>query len=183
MAVSSSTGDVGWVVRPIVATFALSMLCFGCSKKEPASIFPRAVPGPPVLSIEVRPPSVRDALKPGSPFEVACTVDVPSGAFEPMIAVFQLSDPTFKGDGASRLIIESRGINAKTREGDAYTFTSTLKAPDKPGRYAIDVKVMGVDPSLPSNEPPQAPAADGTQAKPGARAEYEAPALQVEVKK
>jgi hypothetical protein len=183
MAVSFSTADIGWVVRPIVATFALSMLCFGCSKEEPAPLPRPAGLRPPALSIEVRPPEIRDDLKPGSPFEVACVVGVQSGAFEPMLAVFQLSDPTSQSNGNSRLILESMGTNEKTREGDAYTFTSKMKAPIDPGRYVLDVKVTGVDPSLPSDGPSQAPAADGTQAKPGARAEYDAPSIQVEVKK
>ena len=165
----------------LVILTSLIVLC-GCSGQEDA--VPRPSPlnlQRPKLSLAVQPPADRVNLKPGSPLDVLCTVIVDPAFFEPMIVAFQVSDSMAKGKSQS--VLNSETINKKSAKDDTYTFLWAVKCPDKPGRYFIEAKVMGIDPSRPTQDPPPAPAADGTWIKPGARVEFDAPRLEIEVKK
>ena len=159
----------------LVILTSLIVLC-GCSGQGDAVPRPSPVnPQQPKASLAVQPPADRMNLKPGSPLDVLCTVIVDPASFEPVIVAFQVSDSMTKGK--SKTVFNSETINKNIAKDDTYTFRWTVKCPDKPGRYFIEAKVMGIDPSRPTQDPPPAPAADGTRIRPGARVEFDALAL------
>lgn len=131
----------------------------------------------PKISLAVKPPTDPKAVLASLPLDIVCTVTTEAGGFDPSIVIFQISESKNK-----RMVWESHTVGDRTRIHDGFTFTYHTKGPRKAGRFAIDARVFGVDPSRPDYGPAPAPAADGTKAKPGARVELRARSLEVEVK-
>lgn len=154
----------------------------GCSRQDDATAHTRSpssvITEKPKLFLALQPPADPRKLEPGSPLDIVCTVVSESGAFEPMKVTFSVGDPKAKG----KMILASKTVGEKTRKDREFAFSYKTKAPDRPGPYRIHAKVVGVDASVPAAGPPQAPAADGTPIKPGARVEFDAPGLQIEVR-
>jgi hypothetical protein len=158
---------------------------FGCSgQKEVPVASPVAPAGPkkpvvaePVIVLAVEQPTDSKAIEAAMPLEIVCTVMVKSGGFEPRVVVFQFAEWKNKSK-----VFEAFTVSGEKGTGNSFKFTYHTKAPETPGQFAIDAKVIGVDPTLPSSEPAQEPLADGTKAKPGARAEFNAPSLEIDVK-
>lgn len=164
-------------IAPILVMIGFS----GCSgqKEEDAVASPVvAARKQPAASLAVQPPTDPKAVKAGLPLDVVCTVTVEPGGFEPGVVIFRISESKNKNKE-----VESHTVSDGTIAQDGLTFTYHTNAPSSPGRFAIDARVLGVDPSQPSNEPAPAPAADGARPKQGARVELRAPSLEVEVKK
>ncbi len=166
----------------------------GCSgQKEEDNIASPAVLArkKPMVSLAVQSPTDPEDIKAGVPLDVVCMVTAEPGGFDPSIVIFQISDSKNKNKNKNKKRSKSKSkaepgsyaVSDRTSSDDGFTFTYHTEAPPSPGRFTIDAKVLGVDPSLPSNGPAPAPAADGTRAKPGARVELHAPRLEVEVKK
>ncbi len=94
------------------------------------------------------------------------------------MVTFQLSESKGKGK-----VLSAYTTKDKTSADNSFTFSYRTRAPEGTGRFTIDAKVVGVDPTLPPTGPPPAPAADGTRAKEGARGEFSAQSLTIEVAK
>ncbi len=165
-----------------IALVVIAFGFFGCSGKQEVSPTSSSAatetPRQPRITLAVEPPIDPQDVKAGLPLDVVCTVTIESGGFEPSLVIFQVAESKNK-----KKVVESYTVSEKKSADNSFTFTYHAKAPQLPGRFAIDAKVIGVDTSLPPNEPAQAPAADGTKAKQGACAEFNAPSLEVEVKK
>jgi hypothetical protein len=161
-------------------TMAMVLLMAGCSANE--APIPTQTSGdakPPSVSLSLLSPAERERLEPEAPLTFSCSIDFEPGGFEPLVTVFEISDPVIRKN--SKFVITSMGIKEKKIEGGVYRFEGALKGPKKPGQYAVNAMVIGVDPRRPSTEPPQAPAADGTPPKPGAQVVLNAPRLMIKV--
>ena len=149
-------------IAPVVIAFGF----FGCSGQQevtPTGSPAAATPRQPRISVAVDPPNNPKDIKAGLPLDVVCTVTIESGGFEPSVVIFQVAESKNK-----KKVVESYTVSEKKSADNSFTFTYHTRAPQLPGRYAIDAKVLGVDTTLPPNEPARAPKADGTRAKQGA---------------
>jgi hypothetical protein len=173
------------VSRTSKVSVVVVMGVFGCSgQKEGPVASPIAPAGSkqpvvkqPVIVLAVEPPTDPKAVEAGVPLDVVCKVTVESGGFEPSVAIFQFAELKNK-----RKVFEGYTVSGEKDTGNSFLFKYHTNAPEMPGKFVIDAKVIGVDPTLPSSEPAQGPAADGTKAKQGARAEFSAPSLEIDVK-
>ncbi len=93
------------------------------------------------------------------------------------MVTFQLSESKGKGK-----VLSAYTTKDKTSADNSFTFSYRTRAPEGTGRFTIDAKVVGVDPTLPPTGPPPAPAADGTR-QGGWRGEFSAQSLTIEVAK
>lgn len=186
MSTYQQAADSTLPVRLGIVTLAIAMTFFGCSSHVDLTT-PTASTNPsqaPKIFLAIQPPTDLGNVKPGETLTILCKVVSPPGSFQPLTANYQVSDPSFKINGkrigkvglAGSVVSESEHID------DNYTFSYEMKAPEKPGRYVIEAKVHGVDPSRQRIGPPPAPAANGTPIKPGAEAEFDAPTLELKVK-
>jgi hypothetical protein len=167
------------VARTPVISFVVLISAFGCSgQKETPAVPPTVATGPkrPAIVLTVEPPTDPKAVSAGSALGIVCKVTVESGGFEPVLVIFQVEEPKYKA-------IETYSVRESNHADNTFVFRYNMKVPKSAGRCVVDAKVIGVDPTLPSNEPAQAPAADGTKAKEGARAQFSAPSLEILVKK
>ncbi len=165
-----------------IALMFISIGALGCSCEHdgghvavPAA---PATPRQPKISLAVEPPVDRMAVKAGAALDIICTVTVESGGFEPMIVTFQISELRKKS-----MVFSSHTVRADKVADKSFSFRYHTPAPSTPGGFAVDAKVVGIDPTLPATTPPPAPAADGTHLKHGAHGEFSAPTLEIEVKK
>lgn len=169
------------VARSRIALLAVWTTFLGCSgqQEESNTAVPAVTTSPqrPKVSLALKAPTDPKAVSPGTPLEILCTVTVESGGFEPALVTFQLSELKEESN-----VLSAYTTSNRTSADNSFTFRYRTDAPEAPGRFTIDAKVVGVDPTLPATGPPPAPAADGTRAKAGARGEFSAPGLTFEVK-
>lgn len=163
-----------------VTIIALAMVPLGCSNPEgqPPSLSPPAAPNKPEISLAVLPPADPENVKPGSLLDITCKIAEEPGKFEPLIVTFQVSDSKNK-----HKVLDATTISDSERLDNNLVFSHQCHAPQTPGRYTIDAKISGLDPSVPATGPKPAPPANGTSARVGARAEFNAPSLEIKVKK
>lgn len=160
--------------RPRVVMVAASVLLIGCSPQEDALPGPSPADKPrqPLLSLAIESPADRRDLKPNSPFDIVCTVEVVEpDEFEPMVVAFQLSDPAKKRSkkaNEGKWILATFSVDERKQEVGKYTFQGHFSSPREPGRYAVDARVTGKD---------------RKRFKPGVFWDFDAPTMEIEVKK
>ncbi len=121
------------------------------------------------ITFSLAPPGDPDRVKAGAPVDFVCHVTADPSGPEPELVIFDVSGAGNKNP----VSFGSNGTKSFERHDQTFTFTAQLKAPEQAGSYVVAARVLGVDPTVPGPQP--APAADGTESKPGARVEFPAP--------
>ncbi len=126
------------------------------------------------ITLAIAPPGDPNQVKIGAPLDLVCNVTADPAGWEPDGVILQISP-----ERNNKLSLGKTIAKKPVRQDHTFSFTAQLNAPEKPGAYMVSARVVGVDPNIPA--PPPAPAADGTQGKSGARVEFPAPSLKINV--